>query len=201
MMRLTAFLCIHFICLSSAFQTCPYAITNQHRANNKKGRKLSIAHRENIQCMSPSFKKDIALHRQSISLHQMSTNEERDEKEESTMFASSWIDWSGYLSIPLVGTSLFTLASTGAGLPAGPFGIIGGIEGVSYLVVLGFAVSSIWKVISKDNNEKMSTVEKLSLATIILGILTLLSLVADQGCVPNAKPILDFSAYVKVCNP
>ncbi|GFH52694.1 hypothetical protein CTEN210_09170 [Chaetoceros tenuissimus] len=117
------------------------------------------------------------------------------------MFASPWIDWSGYLSIPIVGTSLFTLATTGAGLPAGPFGMIGGVEGISYLVVLGFAVSSILKMISNNNTEKISTVEKISLGTIILGLLILLSLVADQGCVPNAKPILDYSAYVKVCNP
>ena len=39
--------------------------------------------------------------------------------------------------------SEFTLKTTGCGLPAGPFGIVGLLEGLSYLGVTGLAVYSI----------------------------------------------------------
>jgi hypothetical protein len=42
-------------------------------------------------------------------------------------------------------------------------------------------------------------VENLSVLSLVLGLLVVASLVADEGCIPNAKPILDYSAYVPVC--
>ena len=39
--------------------------------------------------------------------------------------------------------SEFTLKTTGCGLPAGPFGLVGLVEGLSYLSVAGIAVYSI----------------------------------------------------------
>jgi hypothetical protein len=36
--------------------------------------------------------------------------------------------------------------------------------------------------------------------TLAFGLLTLIGLIVDQGCVPNAKPILDYSAYLPICN-
>ena len=35
--------------------------------------------------------------------------------------------------------SEFTLKTTGCGLPAGPFGLVGAVEGISYLIVVGIA--------------------------------------------------------------
>ncbi|KAG0610628.1 hypothetical protein M758_7G079500 [Ceratodon purpureus] len=43
----------------------------------------------------------------------------------------------GLVANPVVAWSLYTLKTTGCGLPPGPFGLIGAVEGVSYLVVLG----------------------------------------------------------------
>ena len=39
--------------------------------------------------------------------------------------------------------SLWTLKTTGCGLPAGPFGLIGAAEGISYLVVIGFVAAAL----------------------------------------------------------
>lgn len=42
--------------------------------------------------------------------------------------------------------SLFVLKTTGCGLPAGPFGLIGAAEGISYLIVVGIF---LWSLITK----------------------------------------------------
>merc|ERR1719223_2554139 len=39
--------------------------------------------------------------------------------------------------------SEWTLSQTGCGLPAGPYGIVGGIEGISYLLVVAVAAQTI----------------------------------------------------------
>jgi hypothetical protein len=65
-------------------------------------------------------------------------------------------------------TSLRRKISTGTGLPAGPSGLLGAAEGLSFASVLG--------------------------GLVVLGLLLL-----DKGCVPNAQPLLDYSAYVTVC--
>ena len=106
------------------------------------------------------------------------------------------LETTGRIAPPVVWISLYKVATTGAGLPAGPFGLVGALEGVSYLLMVGLAGSALLK-----SNNKMSLAQKLSLGTLALGLLTLVKLVADEGCVPNAKPILDYSAFVKVCNP
>ncbi|TXG72529.1 hypothetical protein EZV62_001108 [Acer yangbiense] len=43
----------------------------------------------------------------------------------------------GLISTPVIGWSLYTLKTTGCGLPPGPGGSIGALEGVSYLVTVG----------------------------------------------------------------
>lgn len=107
----------------------------------------------------------------------------------------SLLDTIGLISQPIVWISLYSVATTGAGLPAGPFGLLGAVEGIAYLVVVGFVVASIARAPS------LKLVESLSFLTLGAGIFTLCVLVAQQGCVPNAKPILDYSDYLPVCNP
>ncbi|KAG2305413.1 hypothetical protein Bca52824_034064 [Brassica carinata] len=50
----------------------------------------------------------------------------------------------GLVSTPVIGWSLYTLKTTGCGLPPGPAGSIGALEGVSYLVVLGIVGWSLY---------------------------------------------------------
>ncbi|CAL9174453.1 unnamed protein product [Musa hybrid cultivar] len=50
----------------------------------------------------------------------------------------------GLLSCPVIGVSLYTLKTTGCGLPPGPGGSFGAAEGVSYLVVAGIVGWSLY---------------------------------------------------------
>ncbi|XP_010550393.1 PREDICTED: uncharacterized protein LOC104821280 [Tarenaya hassleriana] len=50
----------------------------------------------------------------------------------------------GLVSSPVIGWSLYTLKTTGCGLPPGPGGSIGALEGVSYLVVAGIVGWSLY---------------------------------------------------------
>lgn len=50
----------------------------------------------------------------------------------------------GLAAQPIMWWSLYTLKTTGCGLPAGPFGLFGALEGLSYLIVAGFVLASIY---------------------------------------------------------
>lgn len=121
----------------------------------------------------------------------------KQEEEESSFTAL--IQGSGLVAQPIVWVSLYFVATTGAGLPEGPFGLVGALEGVSYLIVVGLVGSSLFKASSNDGRQASSIAERLSVVTLAVGLLVLASLVAKQGCVPNAKPILDYSDYLPVC--
>ena len=104
----------------------------------------------------------------------------------------------GLVSQPIVWISLYSLATTGHGLPAGPGGSIGAVEGLAYLVVL---VLAILPTNPETNEGSPSLAKTLSRSSIALGLLVLAGIAAGKGCVPNAKPILDYSAYLPVCGP
>ena len=104
----------------------------------------------------------------------------------------------GAISQPVVWVSLYFVATTGGGLPAGPFGLLGALEGLTYLSVVSLVIR---RILVRDRASGMlEKAENLSLLTLGASLLVLASLVAQQGCVPNAKPLLDYSNYVKVCN-
>ena len=107
----------------------------------------------------------------------------------------------GMAAQPVVWVSLYYVATTGAGLPASPFGLLGAVEGISYLLVLGLVGLTAWRNVGGTfpSNDLLGNAEALSFKTLIAALLTLASLVVDQGCIPNAKPILDYSSYLPVC--
>mmetsp|Transcript_20607 Transcript_20607/g.25481 ORF Transcript_20607/g.25481 Transcript_20607/m.25481 type:complete len:204 (+) Transcript_20607:172-783(+) len=105
----------------------------------------------------------------------------------------------GLVSQPIVWASLYSVATSGAGLPAGPLGLLGAVEGVSYLVVVVLVARKL--LLSDSSSGTIKTAETLSLFSLGISLLVVTNLVADQGCIPNAKPILDYSNYVPVCNP
>lgn len=130
-------------------------------------------------------------------------NGSESEDSVSTIFGVS-----GIIAQPIVWISLYFVATTGGGLPAGPFGLIGGLEGLAYVAVVVLAAASIGKKVMGVESSSSSSgyspivlAERISFVTLVLALLTLMSLVVQQGCVPNAKPILDYSAYLHVCNP
>ncbi|XWS33748.1 hypothetical protein CRYUN_Cryun22dG0110100 [Craigia yunnanensis] len=52
----------------------------------------------------------------------------------------------GLVANPVIAWSLYTLKTTGCGLPPGPGGSIGALEGVSYLVVVGIVGWSLYTI-------------------------------------------------------
>jgi len=112
----------------------------------------------------------------------------------------------GLVAQPIVWASLYSVATTGAGLPAGPGGLLGALVGVSYLVIVGWVagasvVRRVPSTVSERNASTAAAVaaEALSWVSLLAGLVVLARLVADQGCIPNAQPILDYSNYLPVC--
>jgi hypothetical protein len=71
------------------------------------------------------------------------------------------------------------------------------------LVVSGYALSSVFRKIGKASPAaaigSRSAVEDLSFVTVLCGLAVLCALIWAQGCVPNARPLIDYSAFVNVC--
>jgi len=103
--------------------------------------------------------------------------------------------------------SLYSVATTGGGLPAGPFGVVGLVEGVSYLMVVGLAGAALYSKVSTGSASVqgflrgglLGAAEGLSCLSVAAGAAVLLLLQANQGCVPNALPLADYSDRVAVC--
>lgn len=91
--------------------------------------------------------------------------------------------------------SEFTLKTTGCGLPAGPFGLFGLVEGLSYLCVTGIAAySTVTKVKTGSGLPAgpwglVGAAEGLSFLAIAVGLVVLALQVLDYGYIPNAVPM------------
>ena len=111
----------------------------------------------------------------------------------------------GLVANAVVFVSLYFVATTGGGLPAGPFGLLGAAEGVSYLVVVGFVGAARRSKLSTGAGLPagpaglLGAAEGLSFLSVLGGLAVLALLVAQQGCVPNALPLVDYSSLVRVC--
>lgn len=88
-----------------------------------------------------------------------------------------------------------TLKTTGCGLPAGPFGLLGALEGVSYLAIVGILGASISSKVSTGRGLPagplglLGAAEGLAYIAGALGIVVLGLQIADYGYVPNAVPV------------
>ncbi|GMN29574.1 hypothetical protein TIFTF001_002486 [Ficus carica] len=100
----------------------------------------------------------------------------------------------GLVSTPVIGWSLYALKTTGCGLPPGPGGSIGALEGVSYLVVVGIVA---WSLYTKTKTGSglpngpfglLGAVEGLSYLS-LLAILVVFGLqFLEQGSIPGPLP-------------
>ena len=97
------------------------------------------------------------------------------------------------------------MATTGGGLPAGPFGALGLLEGLSYLAIVGFVGASLLSKVQSGTGLPagpaglLGLSEGLSFLSLLAGLATLAYVATGQGCVPNALPIADYSDAVNVC--
>lgn len=90
--------------------------------------------------------------------------------------------------------SEYTLKTTGCGLPAGPFGIVGAVEGLSYLGVVGICANAVSQYFSDEGGNRSDTSARriattLGLSAALVGIAVLGFQVIDYGYIPNAVPM------------
>lgn len=101
----------------------------------------------------------------------------------------------GTISSLIVFVSEYVLKTTGCGLPAGPFGLFGLAEGLSYLGVVGIAGFSAYTKVKTGSGLPagpgglLGAAEGLSFLAIVAGLVVLGFQVANYGYVPNAVPM------------
>ncbi|KAL9241741.1 hypothetical protein vseg_015814 [Gypsophila vaccaria] len=100
----------------------------------------------------------------------------------------------GLISTPVIGWSLYTLKTTGCGLPPGPGGSIGALEGVSYLVVLGIIGWSIYTKVKTGSGLPngpfglLGAVEGLSFLSLIAILVVFGLQISETGSIPGPLP-------------
>lgn len=91
--------------------------------------------------------------------------------------------------------SEFTLKTTGCGLPAGPFGVVGAVEGVSYLAIVGIVGASLatkyrtGSGLPAGPGGLLGAAEGLAYLAAVAGLVVLAFQFADYGYLPNAVPM------------
>jgi len=91
--------------------------------------------------------------------------------------------------------SEFTLKTTGCGLPAGPGGILGAVEGISYLGIIGIAAYSSYTKLKTGKGLPagpagvLGAAEGLSFLAVAAGLVVLGFQIVDYGYIPNAVPM------------
>ena len=87
------------------------------------------------------------------------------------------------------------LYSTGCGLPAGPFGLVGAAEGVSYLFTVGLVGFSLYtkittgKGLPEGPGKLLGAAEGLAYLALLAGAFVLFNQITNYGYVPNAVPM------------
>ena len=150
--------------------------------------------------------KPLRQNRMSLSMSPNNGNEENgtetydenkvDEGEtrELTLFEQI-ITASGLISGPLTLYSEYVLKTTGCGLPAGPFGLLGAAEGISYLVVVYIVGWSLYtkittgKGLPAGNAGLLGAAEGMAYLSILTGLVVFGFQIKDYGFIPEPVPI------------
>ena len=91
--------------------------------------------------------------------------------------------------------SEYTLKTTGCGLPAGPAGLLGLTEGLSYLGVVGIGAFSLYTKLKQGRGLPagpgglLGAAEGLSFLAIVAGLVVLAFQIVDYQYIPNAIPM------------
>ena len=100
----------------------------------------------------------------------------------------------GAVASPTVLYSEYVLATTGCGLPPGPGGSIGALEGLSYLAVVAILAASIQRKVATGTGlpagpgGALGAVEGLTFLAVLLGVGVAAYEVAATGGLPSAVP-------------
>jgi len=121
-----------------------------------------------------------------------------DESDEEEVVGSSdqlILGISGLVASSIVLYSESVLFQTGCGLPAGPFGLVGAMEGVSYLGVVGLVGFSLYTKIRTGSGLPsgpaglLGAAEGVAFLAALAGIVVLIAQVTNYGYIPNAVPM------------
>lgn len=121
-------------------------------------------------------------------------NNEPSDEELSTSDATA-LATVGLITSTVMLYSESILFRTGCGLPAGPYGLTGAIEGISYLGTISLVAYSLYTKIRTGRGLPagpggvLGAAEGLAYIAIIAGFWVLLSQVANYGYIPNAVPM------------
>mmetsp|Transcript_28173 Transcript_28173/g.39646 ORF Transcript_28173/g.39646 Transcript_28173/m.39646 type:complete len:194 (+) Transcript_28173:92-673(+) len=91
--------------------------------------------------------------------------------------------------------SEFVLKQTGCGLPAGPYGVVGLVEGLSYLGVVRIAALSLYQKYQTGSGLPagpagvLGAAEGLSFLSIAVGLTVFFLQITNFGYIPNAIPM------------
>ena len=101
----------------------------------------------------------------------------------------------GVVASCVTGYSLYTLKNTGCGLPAGPGGIVGAIEGISYLGVAGLLGASAYAKKTTGSGlpagpyALVGLAEGVAFVLALAGVYVGIAQIIDYGYIPNAVPV------------
>ena len=130
-----------------------------------------------------------------ISKLHVKEDEELQEEISMDMGSSALLGISGLFASTIVLYSESVLFSTGCGLPAGPFGLVGAVEGISYLGVVGLVGYSLYAKIKTGSGLPagpyglLGAAEGVAYLAALAGILVLIAQVTNYGYIPNAVPM------------
>ena len=119
-------------------------------------------------------------------------DDDDDDENEGLLLAAGL---GGVVASCVTGYSLYTLKNTGCGLPAGPGGIVGAIEGISYLGVAGLLGASAYAKKTTGSGLPAGPYALLGLAEGVAFVLALagvyvgIAQIIDYGYIPNAVPV------------
>lgn len=163
-----------------------------------------VAIRKNISCKSNQglLSPGCSNHLARINLHKKHTirlnaqgDDELQAAEEDAMESSTLLGITGLIASSTVLYSESVLFNTGCGLPAGPFGLVGAIEGISYLGVVGLVGYSLYTKISTGSGLPagkgglLGAAEGVAYLAALAGILVLIAQITNYGYIPNAVPM------------
>lgn len=115
--------------------------------------------------------------------------------EEVTIESPTLLGISGLIASTIVLYSESVLFNTGCGLPAGKFGLVGAVEGISYLGVVGLIGFSLYTKIKTGSGLPagpggiLGAAEGVAYLAALAGILVLIAQVTNYGYIPNAVPM------------
>ncbi|PKA49708.1 hypothetical protein AXF42_Ash004249 [Apostasia shenzhenica] len=100
----------------------------------------------------------------------------------------------GLLANPVIGVSLYVLRTTGCGLPPGAGGVLGGLEGLSYLVVAGIVGWSLYTKVKTGSGLPggpfglLGAVEGLSYLSVLAIVVVFGLQFFERGYLPGPLP-------------